>query len=112
MASRQNKNEEDDESQNPGSPYYLHLGENPGLILVSPPLDGNNYHTWSRAMKCALLSKNKVKFIYGSIKTPGENEMLRDAWERCNVMVISWLTRSMANQIAQSVLYIDNARDL
>jgi len=68
MASRQNKNEEDDESQNPGSPYYLHLRENPGLILVSPPLDGNNYHTWSRAMKRALLSKNKVKFIYGRLQ--------------------------------------------
>jgi len=43
MAFRQNKNKEDDQSQNPGSPYYLHPGENSGLILVSPPLDGNNY---------------------------------------------------------------------
>jgi len=63
-------------------------------------------------MKRALLSKNKAKFIDGSIKALRENETLRDAWERCNVMVISWLTRSMANQIAQSILYIDNARDL
>jgi len=63
-------------------------------------------------MKCTLLSKNKVKFIDGSIKNLGENETLRDAWERCKVIAISWLTRSMANQIAQSILYIDNARDL
>jgi len=31
-------------------------------------------------MKRVLLSKNKVKFIDGSIKTPRENETLRDAW--------------------------------
>jgi len=42
------------------SPYYLHPGENPRLVLVSPSLYETNYHTWSRNMKIALLSKNKL----------------------------------------------------
>jgi len=40
----------------PTSPYYLHLGENPGLVLVSPVLSETNYYSWSRNMKRALLS--------------------------------------------------------
>jgi len=35
-----------------------------------------------------------------------------EAWERCNVMVISWITRSITTQIAQSTVYIDNAKEL
>ncbi|XP_019451736.1 PREDICTED: putative uncharacterized protein DDB_G0277255 [Lupinus angustifolius] len=34
-----------DTSQNPTNPYYLHSGENPGFTLVSPPLNGKNYHS-------------------------------------------------------------------
>jgi len=53
-----------DESQNPSSPYYLHLRENLGMVMVNPRLKGNNYHSWNRAMKHVLLSKNKFKFFF------------------------------------------------
>jgi len=101
-----------DESQNPSSSFYLHPGENPGATLVNIQLDGSNYHAWSRAMKRALISKNKHKFLDGSVKTPTHGTILHDAWERCNMMVILWLTRAMNTQIAQSVVYIENAKDL
>jgi len=52
-----------DPSQNLSSLYYLHPGENLGMILVTAILDGVNYPTWSRGMEHALLSKNKIKFI-------------------------------------------------
>jgi len=99
-------------SQNLSSPYYLHLGENSGMVLVSPQLNENNFHSWQRAMKRALLSKNKLKFVDGSIEAPSKTDALYEAWERCNVMVIAWITRSMSNQIAQSVIYIDDAKEL
>jgi len=53
-------NEQDpskNDQRNPASAYYLHPGENPGMVLVTPHLDGTNYHSWSRAMKRELLSK-------------------------------------------------------
>ena len=31
-------------------PFFLHNGDHLGLILVSHPLHGPNYNTWSRAM--------------------------------------------------------------
>lgn len=32
------------------SPFYLHHSDNPGTILVSQPLNGDNYPSWSRAV--------------------------------------------------------------
>ena len=92
--------------------YYLHPGENPSMVLVTPQLDGSNYHSWSRAVKRALLSKNKFKFVNRDIHEPSCGESQYEAWERCNVMVISWITHSISTQIALSILYIDNAKEL
>ncbi|XP_068498583.1 uncharacterized protein [Phaseolus vulgaris] len=101
-----------DLSQNPSSAYYLHPGENPGTMLITTQLDCDNYHTWNRAMKRALLSKNKLKFVNEDLPEPAQNDGLHEAWERCNVMVISWITRTLNAQIARSTVYIDNAKDL
>ena len=75
-------------------------------------LDGANYHAWSRAMKRAMISKNKHKFLDDNVKTPEQGTALHDTWERCNMMAISWLTHTMNTQIAQSVMYIENAKDV
>ncbi|XP_019435943.1 PREDICTED: uncharacterized protein LOC109342409 [Lupinus angustifolius] len=100
------------EIQNPRNPFFLHPGDNPGAILVSTPLDGTNYNSWSRSMKRALLSKNKFKFVDGSILMTENDDILFDDWERCNTMVISWITRSLNPQIAQSTVYIESAEEL
>ncbi|XP_014506219.1 uncharacterized protein LOC106765970 [Vigna radiata var. radiata] len=99
-------------ANNPASPFYLHPGENPGLTLISQVLSETNYSSWSRSMKRALLSKNKIKFIDGSIKKPKNNEILFDAWERCNVMVLSWIIKTLSPQIAESVIYVEEAKEL
>ena len=78
-----------DDSQNLSSPYYLHPGENSGMVLINVQLDGGNYHAWSRGMKRALLSKNKHKFVDGSILVSQSGLFLHEVWERCNMMVIS-----------------------
>ncbi|KAK8300482.1 hypothetical protein V6Z11_D05G387800 [Gossypium hirsutum] len=87
------------------SPYYLYPNENPSLILVSPALNSSNYHSWSRAMRLALLSKNKLQFVDGSITVPYDTDSLYPAWERCNTMVISWLNHSISSFIFSSDVY-------
>jgi len=101
-----------DQSLIPTNPYYLHPGENPGLVLVSNVLNDNNYISWSRNMQHALLSKNKLKFVNGSIKTPLPTDPNYESWERCNVMILSWIMRTLAPDIAESVMYIDFAKEL
>lgn len=98
-----------DFSTNSANPYYLHPNENPAVILVSPPLDHKNYHTWSRSMQIALISKNKDKFIDGTLVKPSPLDPLYSPWIRCNTMVLAWIHRSISESIARSVLWIDSA---
>jgi len=53
------------DQQNLGNAYYLHPGESPAMAFVTLHLDRSNYHSWSRAMKCTLLSKNKLNLSMG-----------------------------------------------
>lgn len=101
-----------DPTQNPNSPYFLHPGENPGFVLVSPPFNDDNYYTWSRAIKRALSSKNKIKFIDGTLPQPAATDSLHDPWLRCNHLVVSWITRTLSPHIIHSTISFDNARAL
>ncbi|KAF1879997.1 hypothetical protein Lal_00022124 [Lupinus albus] len=40
--------------KNPKNPFFLHPEDNPGSLLVSTPLDGDNYNSWRRRMKHLL----------------------------------------------------------
>lgn len=95
-----------------GSPYFLHNGDHPGLILVSHQLTGSNYNTWSRSMEMALTAKNKLAFIDGSLPRPPVGDLLHGVWVRCNSMVISWLLNSVSRDIADSLLYFDTASNV
>ncbi|CAJ2632157.1 unnamed protein product [Trifolium pratense] len=98
-----------DFATNPSNPYYLHPNENPSLILVTPLLDSKNYSSWSRAMKVALISKNKLRFVDGTFPCPSPTHALYEQWIRCNNMVLSWLQRAISESISKSILWIDKA---
>jgi hypothetical protein len=94
------------------SPYYLHSSDQPGQVLVTQPLNGDNYTTWSRAITMALEAKNKLGFIDGSLLKPEPNDVNFVHWVRCNSMVQSWLIHSTIPTIANSILWINSARDI
>ncbi|XP_025685414.1 uncharacterized protein [Arachis hypogaea] len=96
----------------PMSPYFLHPGESPGTPLISVILGPSNYHAWERAMCRALRSKNKLKFVDGTLVKPSEDDSLFDAWDRCNTYVVSWLNLSLSPEIAHSVVWMDVAADI
>ncbi|PKI33743.1 hypothetical protein CRG98_045865 [Punica granatum] len=45
-----------------------------GVSLINCKLNGSNYLTWSRAMLTALIAKNKVRMIDGSVPRPSEGD--------------------------------------
>lgn len=45
-------------ADDPTHPMYLHPSDSPGSILVSEPLNGNNYLDWSRSMNTTLLAND------------------------------------------------------
>ncbi|KAA8524013.1 hypothetical protein F0562_010556 [Nyssa sinensis] len=95
------------------SPYFLHHGDNLGTLLISQLFTGENYHTRIRSMVMALIAKNKIEFIDGTVAKPSDvSNPLHNAWIRCNTMVLSWILNSLSNEIAASVIYLNTAQDV
>ncbi|XP_019163277.1 PREDICTED: uncharacterized protein LOC109159652 [Ipomoea nil] len=95
------------------NPLYLNSNENPNTILISPPLNGSsNYASWSIAMQVALEVKNKWFLIDGSLPAPDRTQNNYQAWRRCNLMVKSWILKTVHPSIAQSVMYMEAAKDV
>ncbi|CAN1263654.1 Retrovirus-related Pol polyprotein from transposon RE1 [Linum perenne] len=94
-------------------PFYIGANDNPGVMLVSTVLSGpSDYFSWARSMKRALMTKNKIGFVDGSRSPPDSSDSTYSAWERANMLVLGWLNKAMAPEIAQSVLWLDSARDV
>jgi hypothetical protein len=96
-------------SQDTESPFYVHPSEGPHSVLISPKFDGSNYLAWSRSMQRALGAKNKLSFINGTLPVPDDDDLNRNAWERCNHLVQSWLIASVSDSIAQTVVFHDTS---
>jgi hypothetical protein len=80
-----------------------------GLILVSQPLIGENYNSWSQSMLMALSAKNKLCLINGSMPKPSDSSPDFKAWTRFNDMVLSWIINSISKEISASIIYINSA---
>ncbi len=94
------------------SPYFLQSSNNPEMILVSCPLNRDNYLTWRQAMINALRSKNKLGLVDGSITRPQSSSPDGAAWLKCNSMVISWLFNSLVPNLYDNVAYADTAQEM
>ncbi|XP_060965603.1 uncharacterized protein LOC133034521 [Cannabis sativa] len=95
------------------NPFFLSNGDNPATVLVPKILTGSeNYSTWRRSMMIALVARNKMKFVNGKIPQPDEDHEDFDAWCRCNSTVISWILHAISAEIADSIMYLDNAAEI
>ena len=88
-----------DPLQDPSSLYYVHAGDGPSSIVVTPVLNGSNYHAWARSMRRALGAKNKFEFVDGSIPIPDSFDPSYKAWSRCNMIIHSWILNSVSESI-------------
>jgi len=78
---------------------YLHPEDSLVVAIVSPVLDPNNYHSWSRYVLTALSAKNKLQFVDGSTIEPEKTDPMYGAWKRCNNMVVSWIVHSVFHKL-------------
>ena len=94
-------------------PYYLHHSDNPGCVLVSQLLTGENYPSWSQAMLIALSVKNKVGFVNGDLQKPNSSEAnMYNSWMRNNNLVISWILNSVSKEISASIMFAESAHEI
>ena len=94
------------------NPYFLHHSDNPSLVLVSQPLIGENYASWSRTMLIALSVKNKLGFVDGSIPKPAGTDPNLSSWIRNNNIVISWILNSVSKEISASIIFSVSAYEI
>ncbi|XP_019257527.1 PREDICTED: uncharacterized protein LOC109235744 [Nicotiana attenuata] len=90
----------------------MHLSDVLGSSLVHVPFDGTGYGSWRRTILVALSVRNKLDFINGSSVKPPDSSPLARQWQRCNDLVVSWLTNSLSKDIARSVEYSELAKDI
>jgi hypothetical protein len=64
-------------------------------------------------MRRALGGKLKLEFVDGTIPVPADpfDPSFR-AWNRCNMIVHSWILNSVSESIAQSLIFMENAIDV
>ena len=97
-------------------PLFLHHAENPSLVLVTQPLfGGENYSAWARAVRKAVLTKNKLGFIDGTLTLSSpliSNPSSVQAWLRCDNMVGTWLTNSIFSKLQASTIYEDTVLEI
>ncbi|XP_017431755.1 uncharacterized protein LOC108339119 [Vigna angularis] len=100
-----------EEHNHPSSLLYIHPSESLAISLVSPLLESNNYHAWSKSMYTALSAKNKIQFIDGTATPPQKEVDSYHAWIGCNNMVVSWLVHSVSPDIRRSILCISELQN-
>ncbi|XP_019235890.1 PREDICTED: uncharacterized protein LOC109216210 [Nicotiana attenuata] len=102
----------EDDYTHPCHPLYVHPSDVLGTSLVSSPFDGSCYGSWKRNVLVALSIRNKLDFTNGTSQRPPEGSPLARQWQRCNDLVVSWLTNSMSKEISRSVEYSKFAKDI
>jgi len=63
-------------------------------------------------MRRALGGKNTFDFVDGSIPVLTEIDPSFKVSNRCNVLVHSWITNSVEDSIAQSIVFLENVMDV
>ena len=63
-------------------------------------------------MTMALVAKNKLCFVHGSLTQPEIEDSTYGLWSRCNNMVMTWLLHSISKDITESITYLDNEVDM
>ncbi|KAF7840478.1 uncharacterized protein G2W53_002776 [Senna tora] len=91
--------------------WSLSSSDQPGMVLVTSPLVGTNFVSWSLAIKTALEAKEKLGFIDGTIKEP-EDESEHKRWKPVDSMVKAWVRNSIERNLAETFMFCRTSREL
>ncbi|KAL0395458.1 UNVERIFIED_CONTAM: Retrovirus-related Pol polyprotein from transposon RE1 [Sesamum latifolium] len=87
-------------------------GEHSGMIMISTPLNGNNWLSWSRSERIALEGRDKLGFIDGTCSRPVDGYVDLKQWKITNSMVRTWILNTISKDIVNAYLYSPSARAL
>ncbi|GJY62865.1 putative LTR copia-type gag-polypeptide [Tanacetum coccineum] len=91
-----------------GSPLHMNSNDSTSTSLIPFKLiRTKNYRIWSSAMKLALQARNKFAFVNGSYvkSTYVSYNVLSAQWDRCNVVVLTWIMNSVSGDVYMGLVY-------
>ncbi|TMW99424.1 hypothetical protein EJD97_002603 [Solanum chilense] len=92
-------------------PLHLQPTNTPCVSLITRKLTGlENYVLRRRTMRLALLVKNKIGFIDGFCLKSMYKDGLAVQWERCNAVVLSWISSTITSNMLMTIVYASNAK--
>ncbi|KAL0340065.1 UNVERIFIED_CONTAM: hypothetical protein Sradi_4523300 [Sesamum radiatum] len=83
-----------------------------GMVMISAPLNGTNWLSWSRSVRIALERRDKLNFIDGTYMNPVEGSAELKQWRIIDLMVRTWILNTMSKEIVNAYLYAPSARSL
>lgn len=63
-------------------------------------------------MKIDLLGKEKLGFVTGKCFKDKFSTSLHDLWEKCNVIVLSWIMISISRELLSGIVYASSAQQV
>lgn len=94
-------------------PLYIHPYDNTVTIIVNFKLTGTkNFRVWRSSMIRILKAINKLGLVDGIVVKDSTDELKSLKWERANVIVCSWILRSLSKSIYSSHAYSESAVDI
>ncbi|CAA0841895.1 Unknown protein [Striga hermonthica] len=107
-----NTNADSSSKMNASDPLILHGSDNPGMMLVSHQLTGNNFLPWRKSMIIALGAKNKLGFVTGEVPKPSFDDESYADWRKIDWMVLSWILNSLSKEIAETFISAESSKEL
>jgi gag-polypeptide of LTR copia-type/Retrotransposon gag protein len=92
--------------------FHLNPSDNPGMMISSCILKGDNYDMWVKAMQNTLRAKNKLGFVNGVVVKPKLGDPEYALWGICNSMMVFWLFNSIDPILQPSVAYFETVKEL
>lgn len=88
----------------------MHPSKSAGAMLVSVPFDGSGYRSWRREVLKALSLKSKI----GSIIVKCKKLVSKTGTISGNIddMATSWMLNSLLKDLADSLQYVNDAKEL
>ncbi|GKD56772.1 ribonuclease H-like domain-containing protein, partial [Tanacetum coccineum] len=94
-----------------GNSLHIQTNDNSSTTLISFKLQGTEKNRiWASAMKLALQAINKFSFVDDTCLKIGysTSDVLSAQWDRCNVIVLTWIMNSVSQDVYMGLVYPDN----
>ncbi|KAL9244236.1 hypothetical protein vseg_018035 [Gypsophila vaccaria] len=93
-------------------PLHLTSGDQSLLQIIPQVFSGKSFMHWSRNLKMALVTKNKLGFITGTYPKPAATHANHNDWIRTDYTAMRWILNSLSDTIAESLSYVSSSKQL